>query len=72
MQQSDIGNLEKLRDREVLARLPSEQRYLTRNRRQDVALYMETWAVSPRTWCPTSSSSTTSRDVAATRVLTPR
>lgn len=44
MQLSDIGNLEKLRDREVLARLPAEQRYLTRNRRQDVALYMETWA----------------------------
>jgi hypothetical protein len=41
---SDIGNLEKLRDRAVLARLPAERRHLRRNRRDDVILYMETWA----------------------------
>lgn len=44
MHLSDIGNLEKLRDRAVLARLPQQRRYLQRNRREDVVAYMEAWA----------------------------
>jgi hypothetical protein len=44
MTRQDIGDLEKLRATDVLARLPAERRHLARNRREDVVLYMETWA----------------------------
>lgn len=40
----DIGRLEKLSDSRVLARLPGEPRYLRHNQRDNVILYMETWA----------------------------
>jgi hypothetical protein len=44
----DIGHLEKLSDAEVLARIPLDAdgraRYLRRNSREDVILYMTTWA----------------------------
>ncbi len=40
----DIGKLEKLSGREVLARLPENRRHLARNRREDVVLYLEAWA----------------------------
>ena len=40
----EIGQLEKLSGRDVLARLPENRRHLARNRRDDVVLYLETWA----------------------------
>ncbi len=40
----DLKNLEKLSDRRVLERLPSEKRYLRHNFRDDVVLYLSTWA----------------------------
>ncbi len=40
----DIANLERLSDKTVLACLPFEQRNLIHNRREDVILYMRTWA----------------------------
>jgi hypothetical protein len=40
----DIYHLERVSDRRVLLRLPEGQRDLQRNRREDVILYMETWA----------------------------
>ncbi|WP_428262292.1 hypothetical protein [Haliangium sp.] len=46
----DIGHLEKLDDPEVLALVPPDadaadgRRHLRRNRREDVILYMSTWA----------------------------
>jgi hypothetical protein len=42
---SDIHNLEYLEDREVLERLPSGFRWLTRNERGDVIEYFETYAL---------------------------
>ncbi len=39
----DIGHLEKVSGPEVLARLPEGERYLARNRRDHVILYLETW-----------------------------
>lgn len=56
MNPSDIGNLEKLRDDAVLARLPQGKRYLTHNRREDVVLYMETWATLLEEALPTAVS----------------
>jgi hypothetical protein len=45
LDRSDIGNLEDLSDRRVLATLPLAQREgLRRNRRADVVLYMRAWA----------------------------
>ncbi|MEL6182410.1 MAG: hypothetical protein AAFS10_25865 [Myxococcota bacterium] len=41
---SDIGHLEDLDDPAVLAKLPDGKRWLRRNNRDDVILYMETWA----------------------------
>jgi hypothetical protein len=41
---AEIRHLEALSDRRVLARLPEGRRYLERNRRDDVVLYLETWA----------------------------
>ncbi len=40
----DIRHLEELSDRRVLARLPEGRRHLRRNVREDVVLYLETWA----------------------------
>ncbi|HEY0611881.1 MAG TPA: hypothetical protein VGD35_19550, partial [Chitinophaga sp.] len=42
---SDIHNIEYLQDREVLERLPGGFRWLKRNQREDVILYMETFAM---------------------------
>lgn len=42
---SDIHNIEYLHDREVLERLPGGFRWLKRNQREDVILYMETFAM---------------------------
>jgi hypothetical protein len=44
MERSDIGDLERLSNNRVLMRLPAERRSLQYNRREDVVLYMETWA----------------------------
>jgi hypothetical protein len=42
---SDLGHLERLADRHVRAALPPERRaHLDYRRREDVVLYMETWA----------------------------
>lgn len=41
---NDLQHLEKLSDQQVLRRLPLEQRYLKHNRREDVILYLQTWA----------------------------
>lgn len=40
----DLQKLEKLSDRNVLARLPQENRYLKHNVRDDVVVYLECWA----------------------------
>lgn len=40
----DLKHLERLSDPEVLARLPEHRRYLRHNLREDVVLYMRTWA----------------------------
>jgi hypothetical protein len=44
MSQDEIGHLEKLDDPRVLAALPGGHRWLTRNDRDHVVLYMRTWA----------------------------
>jgi hypothetical protein len=41
---SDIHNLEYLEDRDVLEHLPGGFRWLSRNQREDVILYFETFA----------------------------
>lgn len=40
----DLKHLEKLNDRVVLLRLPLEKRHLKHNVRDDVVIYMTTWA----------------------------
>jgi hypothetical protein len=40
----DFKHLERLSDKEVLNRLPQEERYLRHNVREDVVKYMNTWA----------------------------
>lgn len=40
----DLQHLERLSDPKVLALLPKEKRYLKQNLRDDVVLYMKTWA----------------------------
>ena len=40
----DLGHLEKLTDEAVLAALPGGKRWLRRNDRADVVLYLRTWA----------------------------
>lgn len=40
----DLADLEDLRDDRILRRLPSGQRHLQRNQRDDVVEYLETWA----------------------------
>ncbi len=44
LQRSDIGELERLSNTTILNRIPPERRALQYNRRDDVILYMETWA----------------------------
>jgi hypothetical protein len=44
MSTEDIGHLEKLDDPRVLTALPGGHRWLERNVRDDVVLYMRTWA----------------------------
>jgi hypothetical protein len=44
MERSDIGDLERLSNNRILLRIPAERRALQYNRREDVVLYMETWA----------------------------
>ncbi|MCR9251328.1 MAG: hypothetical protein NXI20_12935 [bacterium] len=39
----DLMNLEKLRDPEILERLPKDQKYLKHNNKSHVILYMKTW-----------------------------
>lgn len=39
-----LQHLETLTDPAVVRRIPFEQRHLRRNRREDVVLYLETWA----------------------------
>lgn len=41
---SDLQHLERLTDRRILERLPREKRYLRHNFRDDVVLYISTWA----------------------------
>ncbi|SFF36103.1 hypothetical protein [Thermoflexibacter ruber] len=41
---TDLKNLEKLSDREILVRLPAEFRYLQHNKRDHVVMYMREWA----------------------------
>jgi len=40
----DLKNLENLSDWKVLQQLPQANRYLRRNNREDVGLYLRTWA----------------------------
>ena len=40
----DLKNLEKLSDRQVLARFPIEKRFLKHNVRADVVVYLKEWA----------------------------
>ena len=41
---AELTSLEHLSDRRVLSRLPEGQRHLRKNQREDVVLYLETWA----------------------------
>jgi hypothetical protein len=41
---TDLKNLEKLSDKKILQRLPSEFRYLHHNKRDHVVMYMREWA----------------------------
>jgi len=41
---SDLQHLERLTDRRILERLPKEKRHLRHNFRDDVVLYVTTWA----------------------------
>lgn len=40
----ELADLERLSDDRVLRRLPAERRHLVHNSRDDVVLYLETWA----------------------------
>ncbi len=50
----DVVNLERLSDPRVLARLPSDPRDVRRNRREDVVVYLRTWADVLRDELPAS------------------
>ncbi|TAF63442.1 MAG: hypothetical protein EAZ55_13670 [Cytophagales bacterium] len=41
---TDLKNLEQLSDKTVLLRMPAEKRYPKHNQREDVVLYLNTWA----------------------------
>ncbi len=43
---SDLSHLEKLSDQNILKHLPLEKRYLKHNIKNDVILYLKTWAAS--------------------------
>ncbi len=43
---NDLSHLEKLSDQNILKHLPLEQRYLKHNKKNDVVLYLKTWAKS--------------------------
>lgn len=40
----DLKHLEKLSDKKVLGQLPAEKRFLTHNRKEDVIIYINSWA----------------------------
>mgnify|MGYP006965539225 CR=1 FL=1 len=40
----DLKNLEKLSDRKILKRLPQDRKNLMHNKREDVIIYLQTWA----------------------------
>ncbi len=40
----DLKNLEKLSDKQILARFPLEKRFLKHNQRDDVVTYLRAWA----------------------------
>lgn len=44
LESADLQHLERLTDRRILERLPREKRYLRHNFRDDVVLYIATWA----------------------------
>jgi hypothetical protein len=44
LSRKDLSNLEKLADPVILQALPSNRRYLRHNVRDDVVLYLDTWA----------------------------
>ena len=44
LDRDDLGHLEKLDDPRVLAALPGGHRWLRRNLREDVVVYLEAWA----------------------------
>lgn len=44
LESADLQHLERLTDRRILERLPKEKRYLRHNFRDDVVLYIDTWA----------------------------
>ena len=44
MELADFRHLERLSDKEVLAHLPEDTRYLRHNRREDVVQYLYSWA----------------------------
>lgn len=44
LETADLQHLERLTDRRVLERLPKEKRYLRHNFRDDVVLYINSWA----------------------------
>lgn len=44
LESADLQHLERLTDRRILERLPREKRYLRHNFRDDVILYIGTWA----------------------------
>ena len=43
---NDLSHLEKLSDQNILKHLPLEKRYLKHNIKNDVVLYLKTWATS--------------------------
>ena len=44
LESADLQHLERLTDRRILERLPKAKRYLRHNFRDDVVLYIDTWA----------------------------
>ena len=44
LDREDLKHLEKLSDKTVLKQLPEKKKYLSHNRKEDVVLYMHTWA----------------------------
>ena len=44
LESADLQHLERLTDRQILERMPQEKRYLRHNFRDDVVLYINSWA----------------------------